>query len=103
VEHVVYNEWNTGRCSKNRNEGMHKGKLRAIVKGLENKIDVDKVKLEKYMLHKHYTELCTHTLCIAQRWSLNYGVLVSLPIGGGGGAEVKITWAVRLPIHMFWS
>ena len=47
VEHVVYNEQNTGRCSKNRNEGMHRGKLRAVVKGSENKIDVDKVKLEK--------------------------------------------------------
>jgi hypothetical protein len=32
------------------------------------------------MLHKHYTELL-----------LNYGVLVSLPIGGGSGAAVKIT------------
>jgi hypothetical protein len=47
VEHVVYNERNTGRCSKNQNEGMHRGMLRAVIKGSENNIDVDKVKLEK--------------------------------------------------------
>jgi hypothetical protein len=47
VEHVVYNEQNSGRCSKNWNEGMHRGKFRAVIKGSENKIYVDKVKLEK--------------------------------------------------------
>jgi hypothetical protein len=44
VEHVVYHEQNMRRCSKNWNKGMHWGKLKAVVKGSENKIDVDKVK-----------------------------------------------------------
>lgn len=43
----VYNEQNTGRASKNRNEGTHRGKLKAVTKGSQNKIDIEAVKREK--------------------------------------------------------
>jgi len=47
VEERVYNERNTGRCFKNRNEGTHRGRLKAQTQGTENKLDMEKVKIEK--------------------------------------------------------
>lgn len=46
VEHRVYNERNTSRTSRNRNEISHRGKLKVAVQGNEVKFDINRLKRE---------------------------------------------------------